>query len=154
MLFSYCVNVILGSIELVRKAVCVLPKNISCYILFEACLAHKHAAVAAIVESWPHSEITFDFMSNGYCRRQRHLQNECIDICDYYNTSYLDDIIISFPSVVLGLFNNIYTSQLNGQHTMLRKVDLSRIKLFEHSNGKCKRINSVPLSTNYVVCNK
>lgn len=133
MLFNDCINVILSSVGLVKLAAVHLPKHISHYILFEACQAKNHGAVEAIVEAWPHPEITFDFMSNGLCRRQKQFRPECIEAHDYFNIFGSNEHTLCIPSIMLGVFNNIYTSQQTDCEPVLKRVDLSKIEVIEYS---------------------
>ena len=138
MLFDTCVSVILSSLELVKQAAIHLPKNISHYILFEACRVHNIGAVQAIVSSWPHSEITFDFMSNGLCRRRRQLEPECIRAHEYFNVWYLDELAEYIPLIMTGLFNCIHLSQQRNCEPALNWIDLSKIRVIEYR--QCKYI--------------
>ncbi len=71
-------TVVLKSVNLLKKASINLPKIICHYLLHEACTARNYTAIEVIVRSWPHSELSFDFMSNHFCRRKKEQSRRCI----------------------------------------------------------------------------
>lgn len=134
-LFDSCIAVIVGSVDLLRKGSMILPKNIAQYILFEACNAKNFTAVEAVVGSWPHSELSFDFMLNKFCRRCKELSKSCYEAHDYYNAHSTDHYADCIPSIALGLFNNLHTNLKQTDTSLIKKVDLSKIRVAEHTKG-------------------
>ena len=130
-LFSKCVDTILKSIDLVGKASTYLPKSIAYYVLFQACSLKSFRAVEAIVRSWPHPEISFDFMSNIFCRKIKEGSGFCIEAHEYYNIFSTDQYSDCIPSIALGVFNNLF----DNINPTLVLVDLSRIRVTELSKG-------------------
>lgn len=141
-LFDDCVKVILGSVELLRKASMLLPKIIAQYVLYEACNSTNYTAVEAIVRSWPHCDLSFDFMSNSLCRRQKVLSKSCIEAHYYCDMCSSDQYAECVPSIVLGLFNNLYSGMKDGAIPVLQEVDLSKIRLVDNSKGSLGTVQS------------
>ena len=135
-LFIDCVNVILRSIDLQKKASVNLPKHITYFILFEACTSKNYAAIEAVVKSWPHSELCFNFMSTSLCRRRKELSKWCIEAHEYYNNYSTDQYADCISSIALGVFNNLYACLHGHSNSFLEVVDLNRIRVAEFSNGK------------------
>lgn len=135
-LFDDCVRVILGSADLVRKACIILPKVVSQFVLFEACNSRNHTAVEAIVRSWPHTDLSLDFMSNRYCRQRKELSKTCIEAHNYYHVLSTEDYEDCIPSIVLGLFNNLHASLRRSDIPFLEAVDLSKMRFNNSAQGK------------------
>ncbi len=134
-LFDVCVKVILNSVSLLRRASVILPKKIAQLILFEACSSKNHIAVEAVVETWPHPKLSFDFMSNTFCRRRKELGQCCIEPHEFYNVHSTDQYSSCVPAIVLGLFYNLQTSLEHSDAPVIEEVDLSKIRLNEQQQG-------------------
>ena len=131
MLFDDCVKVILSSIALVSTATQVLPKGIVQHILFIACNVRDYAVIQTILTSWPHPEISFDFMSNTLCRKYVELQQSCMDAQNYFNIKCSEFYDHCVPSIALGIFNNILLQQKCNSKPVFTEVDMSKIYLKE-----------------------
>jgi len=136
MLFNDCIEVILTSIILVRNATKVLPKKVAQHILFIACHQKNYSVIQAILSSWPHPEISFDFMSNRFCRRYQEMQESCIDVQDYFNIKCSDAYDQCIPSIALGVFNNILEYQNGNMNFFCADVNLNKVCLINSSCGK------------------
>ena len=134
-LFNNCVKVIFGSLELLRNASMLLPKHIAQYVLYEACNSSNYTAVEVIVRSWPHCDLSFDFMSNSLCRHQKVLYKSCIEAHYYCDIRSSNQYEMCVPSIVLGLFNNLYSGLKDGAIPVLQEVDLSKIRIVDYSKG-------------------
>lgn len=134
-LFSSCVKVILGSIRLLSTSTVILPKNVAQYILFEACTMKNFRAVEAVVESWPHSDLSFDFMQNSFCRRNKEQSQFCIEAHDYYNEHSTYQFEECVSSIVLGLFNNLHANLKESDIPVIKVVDLSKIRVADDLKG-------------------
>ena len=135
-LFDGCVRTVIGSVRLLRIACLLLPKSVAEYILYRACDGAAVAAVQVLTRCWPHSDLSFDFMSNGYCRRHKQLSMSCISAESYYNVLSSDEYAACIPSIVLGLFNNLYARLEECDTPTLRSVDLSKIRISHSAHGE------------------
>lgn len=136
-LFDGCVRVILGSVNLLREASSTLPKNVAEYILYKACICTAVEAVEVVVRSWPHPDLSFDFMSNQFCRRHKQQSmGACISAHCYYEILSTDEYVGCIPSIFLGLFNNLYARLEESGVSTLTAVDLSRIRISDHAQGE------------------
>ena len=134
-LFNACIEVILNSVSVLRRASALLPKNIAELLLYEACSSKNYIAVEAVVETWPHSKLSFDFMSNTFCRQRKQLCHCCIEPHEYYNVCSTDQHSSCIPAIALGLFYNLQTSLKYTDVPVIQEVDLSKIRLTQHQQG-------------------
>lgn len=134
-LFECCVTTLFKSTELLRKASMYLPKALAQYILFEACRSRNYAAIEAIVKAWSYPELSFDFMSNSFCRRKEELSELCIEPHSYYNIYSSNKYEDCISSIALGLFNQLYTCLESNKDSNIEVANLSKIRVTSPSKG-------------------
>ena len=130
-LFDRCVHVILHSPSLSEKATLYLPQKISHYVLYEACQSKKFAAVEKIVEAWPHSTLSFDFLSFPLCRQRRESSKSPLLAPEYFDVYSSVEFAPCITSIAVGLFKNLHRqichTARTSNHLQLQEVDISRI---------------------------
>ena len=136
MLFDDCIEVILTSIVLVKNAAKMVPQKMAQHILFVACHRKNYSIIQAMLSSWPHPEVSFDFMSNTLCRRYQEMQESCIDVQEYFNIKCSEAYGQCIPSVALGIFYNILGYQNRNVKFICTEINLNKICIAEKSSGK------------------
>lgn len=135
-LFDGCVRVVLGSVDLLRKATIFLPKVVAQYILYRACNSTDAEAVEVVVRSWPHPDLSLDFMLNPFCRSHEERSKSCIKAHSYYKTLSTDEYAECIPCIALGLFNKLHTDLEKSDVSILREVDLGMVRIAECDGGQ------------------
>ncbi len=136
MLFYDCLKVILSSISLIKHGTQVLPKRIAHLALFIACKSSNYSVIQAILTTWPHSEISFDFMTNSLCRKYLENQEDCLDVQEYFNIKCSKLFNHCIPSIALGIFYNTLEQQMKKLEPVFSEINLSKLCLTEDSNGE------------------
>lgn len=130
-LFENCTAVVLGSPHLFERASFHLPRGISYFLLYLALETGNHHAVRKLVEKWPHSDLTLNFLSSPLCRGHRSAMPHCLEPHEY------GDVFGSYAryscnqnvsSLLEGVFYNVYFySRIAGGSTGLCCLDMSDI---------------------------
>ena len=128
-LFDLCVEVVLHSPSLSEKAAIHLPQRISQYILHEACYGKNVAAVAKLVEAWPHPTLSFDFLSFPFCRQRRESSKSCLLAPEYFSVDSSNDFAPCITSIAVGVFRNVQRQiyHRSDSCSQLQVVDMSCI---------------------------
>ena len=133
-LFNLCVEVVLQSASLSKKAALHLPLRISQYILYEACCSKNFVAVEKLVEAWPHPTLSFDFLSFPLCKRRRESSKSCLLAPEYFNVDSNDELAPCITSIAVGVFRNV--QQRVYSCNSLQVVDLSGIRTSSIDDGE------------------
>jgi len=134
-LFECCVQCILRSLYLLRRTPLHLPQRISHYLLYEACKTRNVVAVQNLIEMWPYSNLSFDFLSNPLCRRKKEASSSCLEPHEYYGIFCTDEFAQCFLSIAVGVFHNTHHC-LCGHKPTMNFVDVSDIMVAEATHGK------------------
>ena len=128
-LFDLCVEVILHSPSLSEKAALHLPLRISQYILHEACYSKNFIAVEKLVEAWPHSTLSFDFLSFPFCRQRRESSKNCLLAPEYFDVDSSNELAPCVTNIAMGVFRNVQRRiHLRSEScSQLQMVDMSCI---------------------------
>ena len=136
-LFDSCVSCILNSPYLLARASLFLPKKISHYLLFEACEKSNLVAVKKLVETWPHKELNFDFLTNSLCRQWKETSGSCLEPHEYFG---IVPIVHKYAScaltVAVGVFDNLLSHATMGAPPSLEVIDLSCIHVESENQGE------------------
>lgn len=130
-LFENCTGVILSSPYLLERASFHLPRGISYFLLYLALETRNHHAVRKLVEKWPHSDLTLNFLSSPLCRSHRSTTPQCLEPHEYggvFGSYARYSCNQNVSSLLKGVFYNMYFySRIPGGSIGLRGLDMSDV---------------------------
>ncbi len=132
-LFDSCVRVVLKSPSLHCRAAAYLPQRIAHYLLYEACRVKGGPwllAVQNLVAAWPHRELSFDFLTNPVCRREKEKTRLCLKASEYYGGFVVElQYEACASSIMIGLFQNVLSHVENAIPPTLEVVDMRAVRI-------------------------
>ena len=95
-------------------------------------------AVKKLVETWPHKELNFDFLTNPLCRQRKEITCSCLEPHEYFGiVSEFHKYASCALTIAVGVFDNLLSHVTMGTPPSLEVIDLSSIHVASEDQGEC-----------------